>query len=496
MSGKFQLVADTYYVRSCLAAAEGLPSHATYLARLSIRTIQRAWAYLERCQSKDDRTLQNGPAKSEGDGSVEALPKSTFFERPPVQKSMISTDSGVYPAAFWKLLARLFRGFTQISLLYATHGLIPEVQYYLEQSQKVAMTARAPYLLGQYFMQLGQESIRSGAIIEATSLLEQADDKLSSVQPDHNYATLQLIWAVHHSKKNNLQASESAFVTAEKTIRSLTARSFVDSLNRKRTTEEDLDQALSALTLQDAKPIPQTLKSQGRAASKKTTNNKSLAKQKAPKIVDEDIPAIEVIGLDRIRGHIIRSRIDCSLRAGNLGVAASMLEEAEKYTYGYQCSVSQAILKAQLYFRQGLERLARDPVLCVIPESTISCPSMDRQWRRSPAQAIRASAEPASSRNSRSRALPKASQPKSSSSPKPEIDLFNLAQETINEIFSLARDISSTATIHEVSDLLGKILITISVPATSSADLSNPVSTSLLVYVLGRISHIRTNVLS
>ena len=488
LSEQSQLVADAYHVYSSLAAAEGLSANAVYLARLSVRNLQRAWAYLERSRNRNDRNLQSGPAASEKESLVEAISKFSLAEQQSDHGGTTSPISPLHAAAFWKLVARLFRGLTQTSLLFAAHGLIPEVRYYLQQSQMIAKAARAPCLLGQYFALLGQQSTLSGEVDEAISLLQQAEANLSSMQPDRNYAMLQVFLGTYHARSKNFQASGLAFAVAEKNIQSLTNRSFLNRLICKESKAEDLDVQMSALTLQEAKTSRQTHKCQGRMTSKKNST-KSQPDHEASTSLAKDIPPIEVIGLNRIRGEIIRRRIHSSIREGNLEVAASMLEVARDHTYGHQCAVLQALLTSRLYFRQALERLASDPVLCVIPESTVSCPSIkfssDGKRRQGPVNASPASTDSASSRLQRDKGISKTSRTKAQCVAKPEVDLLRLAQKAMSDVLSLARQVSSTTSLHEVSDVLGNILITLSASPTSTLALGKPVSANLLLYVLG-----------
>lgn len=488
LSEQSQLIADAYYVYSSLAAAEGFTANAIYHARLSVRNLQRAWAYLERSRNRNDRNLQSGPAAREKESLAESISKLSLLERPSDDGGTTLLTSALLAAAFWKLIARLFRGLTQTSLLFAVHGLIPEVRYYLQQSQMIAKAACAPSLLGQYCALSGQQSTLSGETDQATSLFQQAEANLSSTQPDRNYAMLQVFLGTYHTKSQNFQASGMAFAVAENNIQSLIKRSFLNRFICNESKAQDLDLQMSALTLQEAKTSRQTPKCQGRMTSKKNST-KSLPDHKASTSLAKDIPEIEVIGLNRIRGEIIRRRIHSSIREGNLEVAASMLEIARNHTYGHQCAVLQGLLTSQLYFRQALERLASDPVLCVIPESSVSCPSIkfssEGKRQQGPVNGSPGSTDSASSRLQRNKSISKTSKTKAQCVAKPEVDLLRLAQKAMSDVLSLARQVSSTSSLHEVSDVLGNILITLSASPASTYALGSPVSASLLLYVLG-----------
>ena len=489
LSEQSQLIADAYYLYSSLAAAEGLSANAIYLSRLSVRNLQRAWAYLERSRNRSGKNLQNGSDASEKESLADAVSKLSLSERPSDYGGIHSGIPALHAAAFWKLVARLFRGLTQTSLLFAAHGLILEVRYYLEQSQLIAKAASAPFLLGQYFALLGHQSTLGGEIDEATSLLQQAEANLSSKQPDRHYAMLQVFLGTCHTRSRNFEASGLALAVAEKTVRSLTNRSFLNRLKWEESKAEDLEQGMGGLTLQKAKTSRQSNKYQGRLTSKKN-GTKSLPDHDGSTSLVKDIPAIEVTGLNRIRGEIFRQRINSSIREGNLEIAASLLEIAREHTYGHQCAVLQALLTSQLYFRQALEGLASDPVLCVIPESTVSCPSIkfsnDGKRRPGPVDGYLANTDSASSKLQRSKSISKISRTRGQCVAKPELDLLRLAQKAVSDVLSLARQVSSTSVLHEVSDALGNILITLSASPNSTLALGNPISASLLQYVLGK----------
>ena len=485
-SERCQLVSDAHYVHSLLAAAEGLHSEALLYARLSVKNCQRAWAILERSLSRKDRTVRNGITDGEKDSIVEAMSEVSISERPPAENTP-APHSALQAAAFWTLVPRLFRGLTHIALLFANHGLTQEVRYYLEQGQKVAEGVRAPSLIGQCCVLLGQHSVRSGTIDDGSLLLQQAETVLSGVPHDRHFAMLQLFLAKHHTDRGDHQAGEAASATAEKTVQHLMKKRFLDRLIHKLPVVEALDLQMSGLSLEEPETTTQPPKNQGRTVARKP-RVKSAGQQKPPMPASEEIPGFEVIALNRIKSEIIRSRINRSTCAGRLEDAASLLEEVAANSCGQQDVIAQALVASQVHLCQGLERLISDPVYCVIPESAISCPSIrafSERRRPSTAKLPEARTTTTTAREQRNKGVFKKARGRGPSPARAKVDFLRLAQEDLSNVLSMARKYSSTVTLNQMTDVLARILIMLS--ATSSLALNSQVSPTRLVYALGKL---------
>ena len=486
-SQQSQLIADAYYLRSLLAVAEGLPLEALFYARMSVKNCQRAWAVLERSLSRMQELVSNDLAENGKESLVEAISELSISEHS-IAENPVAPHSVLQGAAFWTLVPRLFRGLTHVASLFTQHGLIQGSRYYLEQSQKVAVAVRAPSLIGQCSALLGQQSISSGGGGGGSLLLLQAETALSSVPHDRNYAMLQLLLATYHTGRGELQAGETAFALAEKTIRDLTKKSFLGMLIHKSPPVESLDVEMSRLTLEEPKTTGQPPKKQGKPVVKKPTIKPS-GQQKPSTLTIEESPDIEVIILSRLKQEIIRERVFQSIRTGQIDAAASQLEATAKHCCGQQDVIPQALLESRLRFRQGLARLVRDPVYCVLPESSLSCPSIRTSHTGRRPSAIKlppTDTDINSSRDKRSKVAAKKARPRSPSIAMAEVDFLRLAQDGISNVFSMARKVSSTATMHQIRDLMARILMMRS--ATSSPASNAQVSTTHLAYALGKVS--------
>ena len=479
-----QITADAYYVHSSLAAVEGQLSKALFFARLCVKNCHRSWAMLERSQNRIDGATRKGPHGSENDPLVDGMSELSISASTEVMSTRHSMLSGI---AFWSLVPRLVRGLTHLSVLFSYKGLYSEVRYYLQQGQEIAKAVEAASLSGQITTLLGSYSIRSGDVSEGVLLVQQAENLVSGLPRDRSYASLQLVLATHHTKQGELRAAECAIGVAELTIQKLMAKSFIDNLVQRRSQAPILEVDLSALTIQEARPA-RTNQSRQRQANPKTLQSKSVTERDASTLSSEEAPAIEVFALQQMKDEMIRRRIYAKTFGGALDAAASLLNETIFHARDQQDLVLQALLASRIRFCQGLEHFANDPVLCVIPESILSCPAIrvctgdiqDKQIRlSSPLK----SKSHTSSRNAAGKALAKKVKPRSPSLAKDQVKFLRLAQDEMTKVFRQATTSSATATVHEISDVLGKVLMVLS--AVSAGSSRTSISPGVLSYFLG-----------
>ena len=477
-----QTIAEAYHVHSLLAAAEGQLSTALFLARLCVKNCHRSWAILERSQSRVDGAIRNGPIESENDPLVDGISELSISASTGNTSTPHSMLSGI---AFWTLVPRIIRGLNHLSLLFSYYGLYPEVRYYLQQGQRIAKAVEAASLESRITALLGNYSIRSGEVDEGVLQVQRAEDLVSGLPRDRHYASLQLFLATHYTKQGEWKAGESAIGVAETTIQNLMAKRSVDMLVHTRSTTATLEIDMGALTLQEPKSV-RPLQSRQRQPISKKPQSKSVSQRDSSRPPPGEAHAVDVLALHRLRGEINRWRIDSKMCEGSLEAAASLLDDTYAGLGDQQDLVPQALLASRIRFRQGLEHFASDPVFCVIPESSISCPAVSRQDKQNKSDSPPKNRSVTSSKAATVKASAKKNRPRSLSLVKDQMKCLRLAQDQISGIFRLATTSSSTAVMHEVSDVLGKVLMILS--TVSSANSRTFISPSVLSYFLGESS--------
>ena len=480
-----QTIADAYYVHSLLAAAEGRLSKALLFARLCVKNCHRSWAILERSQKKFDKAVRKGPEESENTALVDGMSDLSIS---PSAKTIATRHSMLSSVAFWTLVPRIVRSLNHLSLLFSCNGLYPEVRYYLQQSQTIAKVVNAASLDSQTTALLGNYLIRSGEVDEGVLLVQQAENLVSRLPHDRHFASLQLFLASHHTEQGELRAGEAAIGLAESTIQNLVAKSFVDGLVQRRSAMTTLEIDMSALTLQEPKSVRAFNNRQQQTASKKP-QSKSFAHNDSSKPSFEEASALEVSALHRMRSEIIRGRIHAKIVHGGFDAAALLLNETNAHTRDQQNRVMDVLLASRIRFRQGLDQFISDPVFCVIPESIISCPAIkvyngDRQDKQNKSSSPPKTRSVISSRRATAKALAPKAKPRSPSPAKDRARFLRLVRDEISKVFKSAMTSSSTATMHEISDVLGKVLMVLSAVSAASARASN--SSGVLSYFLGQ----------
>lgn len=478
-----QLIGDVAYLLSLLAAAEGHSFKALYFARQCVKGYQKSWALIERGISKGKKPMYGGRKEEENDVLVDSISELSISESQAVETTTVLQKLPP-PSAFWSIVPRLSRGFTNLSLRFAHHGLLPEVRYYLNQAQRISNSVCAPALIGQHSALLGQFLVRGGESSEGSPLLQQAETLLSVIPRGCDYVSLQLFYANDYARHKQYEASRSSLDAAEVTIGNLMKKAFLDSLIHKQSAAENLNLRLSTLTLKDTVTKP-TSKARN-VPSKKKIGRKLNGRGDIMVSPAGILPDVEAVALQILRSELLQERASTALQQGDPGLAGRMLNEVLSCSYAQHDVVSQALLSSRMQYGQRLEQLVADPVLCVVPESTISHPSIkvcgDSQ-RQNNAHALPEKANAGPAKPQRRMAPAKKARPRSPSLCDTEMDLLRLAQNELSDVSKLARKLSSTKTIHEITDMFGRILLMLS--ATSPSTSKRPSSPAFVVYTLG-----------
>lgn len=481
------LIADAYYVHSLLAAAEGRSMEALYLGRLSAKKLQKLWATLEKDRGRTREINRTGDMENAND--ADSMPELSITEHQLTEIGKPATLA-LIGAAFWSLASRLFQGLIHLSQLFAYHGLLQEVRYYLKQAKAVAETVKAGSFIGRHNSLLGQCSICGGKPHEGLQNLQDAESALANFPHDRHYTQMQLSLAKYNIENGRGESGLSALTIAEETLRNLMTRDFLEKLLPHRPKSEDLNSQFAALTVQDKKPVRQPQKNMRKANSKKQTTTMSSVKTEDAKLVPEELPAAETVALSRMKNEILRVRIHAAISAESLHSAVTLLDEAVSSSEVEQSVVLRTLLASQVRLRQAIQQLVSDPVFCVLPESTIAYPSIktgnERQQQKSSPNKPANIGTAVSTRNQQARGFASKIRRKSPLRCKFDVSLLDQAQTSLLEAYKLARTHSMTSTIHEVTKVLGKILTMLS--ATWSCAPNRPVSSTFMAYILGASS--------
>lgn len=480
------MLADANYAHSLTAAAKGKFSEALLFARQNVKLNYRAWVALGPWNDKARTLGDTDTSESDGDTMVNQMSSLSLANSQALPKVSI-THATQQAAALWGLVPRLFYGLAHLSQLFAHEGLLPQARYYIEQCQRVVDAVHSVSLRGRSLALLGSYFTRNGEIEKGLDLLRQAEKATLGPQNDQHVVLLNMFLADNYALQRDADSEANASHSAERILGHLMKKSFVEGLTFQSNPnpEQSLEVKMDQLTLSEAQPVnrPQTKR---RAPAKKPIR-KPAAKSKLS-IPERDTTHItDALLLYQMKGKVLRQRAFTAMRDNKLDLAASLLSEAADIPNMPEDRLVLAMVKGHLYLRQAQENMAVNPVFCVLPESTISYPSLTN-FQNHQQTTISDCCPKRTHRNSPPKKSPlKGSLRKLKESqtnqPSEFLELLNQAQESLISICNMAKTTCSTAATHKMTDLLTKNLMML-----STVTLSQPKSTvnpTFVVYAMG-----------
>ncbi|KAI9724848.1 MAG: hypothetical protein M1812_000124 [Candelaria pacifica] len=475
LSGRIKmnrLLADATHVCSLLDFERGQPNEALAHAKRSVSLNQRAWAVLEHLAGKQCKIVsaeaRNSDLEELTDG-MSALP-STLHGAPPVPPPiMTTTHESLKGPRFWSLIPSLYEGLCQLSRLYSHQGMFQEVNHYNEQARKIAISVHATNFISRSLATSGDISVRGGHVAKGESILREATSSCMGLEECKGTADLHCsLGYLFHIQSNWLDGIKS-FEKAEAILDRLTEKAYISALDRLPTSRDGLEERLSQLTLKD-RSVPYKARS-SKSIKAPFIKSRRLAPPKAAKVAVKSTIQMteECPQLLRLQREVLRQKALALILQQKVDLAASLLQEAESMPDTRQGLVQQRLIMAKQLLTRALEGLAADAVFCVLPESTISFPSVavaskSRLSDRSPGKVMRLSPQrksPAKVTTHRKVARPKTSVRDES------IALLHEARETLLEVQSTAIQMCSISVVHKISNVLSSTIILLSAVSSS-----------------------------
>lgn len=488
-----QTLADANYAYSLMATAKGNISEAFLYARQNVKLNYRSWVILEHRHGKLDISIH--AAKSQANDAEAMIDQLSTLSIATSQNPLAATKNLLpqHAARFWSHVPRLFRGLVHLSQLYANEGLLQESRYYIEQAHKIATAVDAFRLKLHSLAVHGNYLTRCGEVDKGLSLLKQAEEAALGFHKDQYMVSLYSYMADCYALQGEPESEAQATEIAENVLEHLGKRSFIERLNHQTNPETSLEPNMDQLTLCEALPS-QLQQAKSKAASKapKAPASKPAGKAKTPQLNRDTNYVADALLLARMKAAFLRQRAQAALRGNKLDLVAPLLLEAAEFPGGPQDKILVTTLKAHLYLRQAQEDMAADPVFCVLPESTVSYPSVANCRSRPETNLFGRGLVERQATSPSKKAPSKGSlkKPKLAAKPAPSefLELLEQTQECLTSVCSVAKTACSTASIHAMMDVLTKTLMML-----SAITLSRPVviaNSTFVVYSMGKLPEI------
>ena len=486
-SNLVRIYADAAHVYSLLASARGCVQEALLYARHSVQLYYRAWATLEVTSKRiagrkptacpievTESDVETSSLSAASCGGIGAMP------------IMSTTHESLNSTAFWTLVPRLFEGLMTLSQLFDHQGKLQEAEHYVEQARKIAGAVRASHSVGQCLALAADYQTRRGDIEQGFMLLQRATGITSSAQQDRRYATLQCVVSNAHALRCEWRDGDAALSRAKQTLEDLMAPQFVHALTYVTPPVLSLESQMSRMSLKEPPPMKEVQRK--RRVPMKGFSVRKTVEQKDSEGQSEKTLATECFPLLRLQGKIMRQQSSNAMRQKDLVNATLLLTEAGKHPGDQQDIVSQELRAAQVLLCQGLEQMSADAVFCVLPESTISHPATSYSERAVIKQLPESylggvSTSPNSKRSPAKSSLRKIARTRAQQCCD-FTDLLKQARDAVCSIQHLAMATSSTATIHTISDVVGKTVMMLTAACPTEA--KGHASSTFAVYCMGK----------
>jgi len=448
------MTADFAGLCSMSAVAQGQPLRALYYGRRAVNTLCRARALLHGSKDKlKDPPDSSTPDAKETDliDSMSSLTVSTLAPTPNPRAAYMMPMR----RRNWLLVPRLFHSLLRLSTLYTYGGLSREAYYYMEQAQKVVKGMPSASYQARFHAQAGQLTNRSGDYESGTDHFDKAELAYQANGLDDHYVEFQLFLAEKYMLGRDFGAADAAFARANNTLDRVT--DIVTILGEATNSENmGLEVQMDRMSLTG---IPHTTTRPDQRATSET--NTSVTVKQPIKIPTKVFPKASSL-LRFQQARISRQRALRFLYAGDFDKAQELLSSSASDTVKPHQLVLQTLLEAQLCLRRGLESMAADLTFCVLPESTISCPSV-KPLARLPVEA----SSQVVGKNDRSGRTKRVTSKKPARATKAQcqpsypdfIGFLQQTQDTLSEVCPLAIRAASTAEMHTLVDVLSRSLI-------------------------------------
>ncbi|KAL8943604.1 MAG: hypothetical protein Q9216_000969 [Gyalolechia sp. 2 TL-2023] len=450
-----QITVDAALLYSDLAARSGQHSNALEAAKQGLRFAQKAWASTEKRWTRDK--IKAGSA----DELMDPMSKATVLDNDPAESGR---TNDVTASVYWGLVPQLHRAYLQVAHLYANEGIFTEARYYLERSKKLAEGASASGLLSRSVGYLADLLTRSEDFVEANNFFDIASDQLSSLEEDQHHIQFQTSLTNYHLAKGQISDAENTCTVAESMMQRLVNQDCTYRHPHGQPDVAALQDQLSRMTV-------------GKKASRshKPTIRENPPIEYPTVIVPLNTNAdplhasntqVPLKALSQSSHDILRHRIRLALQQSQLESASELLSEAAEHLYTPQDTIMHTILSVEISVGRGLGALKNDPVYCVLPESTVSLPSVLQDKLPEPIKPPKPPALTKAGRKPASRGAVSNGNRKMQNALKDSLDVpangFRQAQSDISKVCQLAVSLCPTTTLHRLSKIMTETLLHLS----------------------------------
>lgn len=460
-----RVIADTALIHSKFFSAQGSMANALFFAKLSVRLNCRLWAKLEKISQKREGTPERDTCDSEIDIVTEGVANLN------IKSDSFTSNSYSEGSPFWPHIASHHSSLMNLVHLSAHSGLIQDAIYYAEQAVKVNKTLNAKVRLIACQAQLGYDWIRGGHISEGQELLRGAVEMSQELDNSIEMVSLRVSLAALYQAKGLHDQQSRALSEAERAVLDLCRPESMMPLDLS-SPQLGIKEKMEKLEIQKPSRRPR------RAAA--TTQRARKANTKQSDSASESPSTVQSITLSRLRADVLRQQASCSFSGHDFDKALSLLKDAWQFAMSRASQISTQIDESEHILADTIRRFSTHAVYCVLPESTLSLPSVQPSAREP-----RNLASPENSSGTKKTSTARKTKTTStrgttrSRTTKKEDDfatMLSRASNPLGDIFKAAISCGSTADAHAASRLMSRMSLLSNATASGAvgAELVSP----------------------
>lgn len=478
-----RLIVDGALLYSRLADQKKCLSEALYYGKLAVRLSTRLWTKLERSAGKKKESEKSTDRMSDVDLVIDGVANIDL-------SGIVTPTTWTYAqgAVFWKHVASHNACFLNLMRLSAYNGLFQDTVYYGEQALKVNETLGISVRLLTCQAELGLEWIRGNHLVDAKTVLDAATKISEGLVNSVETVKLKISQAALSRSQGNYKVVLRLLHEAEAMLDRVSEVRLDPSINVKSSVAA-LEEKMSLLKIRQASVQKE---------AKKLTTRTTRKTKGAPKSteIEETIvaPTLKVQPRSHIilRNEIIRQQIHALLAIEDLDGASRLLEIARDIS-PTATQISIQIEETEHLLADAMKNIAAHAIYCVLPESTLSMPSIEAVITATKA-AVASSKTPVT-RKGKSTAKEPARATKIAKKEVDVADIMSRARSAISITVKDAVSTGSTVEGHTASSLMGRVsmLSHATTPGLVDEDILAPVNANGKSESCGEISITNVN---
>ncbi|KAL1962921.1 hypothetical protein VTN77DRAFT_9017 [Rasamsonia byssochlamydoides] len=443
-----RIVIDATLLYSRIAHGQGSLKNALFFAKLSVRLSSRLWAKLERLSGRNRDSEQVAKEQSEIDLVTDGV-ANIDLSGATVSSAWSYSDGAI----FWTHVVSHHSCLINLMRLSAHNGLFQDAIYYGEQALKINKSLDASVRSVACQAQLGLEWIRGDHISEAKDLLNAAVNTSRDMDNSIEIVTLKTSLAALSRAQGRHDEALRVLRDAEKVITEVSEIKLDASLSIT-PPALGIEEKMAEMRIQN----PSANKESDSTSTRRTRRTKASSKSSPRVDKDADMRAgsVQSYSILQLRTEIIRQQATNLLATQNLDEAIRVLNLAQQFSLPTRTQISLQIEEMEHLLADSLRSVATHAVYCVLPESTLSVPSI----QTSVLDVVKSPAAKKSSSARKQKATTREPRSRTAKTSKKEADISSVmskAKISIGETLRGATAFGSTIESHAASRLTGSI---------------------------------------